>query len=149
MYVSLKYNIEYTCNGHVLSIYSNHCLHESPVSLLSGLLWIINLVPGGAKGTRLKLWLPKKYVRADNMGLTLELRSMLIVNSAWGKSLSHSLVWNYGSHLVSPASRWFLNVLFTCSTVLRLCWPGGASWNLTPFFIIISFKFAKHSLSII
>ena len=60
------------------------------------------LVPGGANGVVLKLKLPKNAAYADNEGFRLDDRNKFTVRLRWGRSRSHLLEGNFGSHVYNP-----------------------------------------------
>jgi hypothetical protein len=64
-----------------------------------------HLVPGGAKGVRLKSNFPNKWVAADIVGLIRDVRMRFRVSVTWGRSSHHECIGNCLSTEQSPATK--------------------------------------------
>ena len=68
-------------------------------------LWTRTRLPGGARGVRLKLKLPKVAAYAERMGLRREDCRRFNVMPHCGNNLSHSWIGKFGSSVAIPARK--------------------------------------------
>ena len=54
----------------------------------------------------------------------------LMVNVAWGSSLSHNVTGKVGSVPARMAGKWFLKLLIAASAIVCLCHPGDTHSSL-------------------
>jgi hypothetical protein len=113
---------------------------------LSGLTWIRQRIPGGARGVRLKSYSPCSWAYAESFGSMQEPRKRLRVNSACGRSLSQRCSEKSLSQLQRPATKCFLNVRIARSAALRRWTPGGTNWKSTSSLERRVFKRSEASL---
>ena len=70
-------------------------------------------------------WIKVKYEKSNKLVLTLEFLKRLMVNSACGINLSHSLIRKFLCHKDKPDSKWFfaqlLLIPFHIRELLNLC----------------------------
>ena len=64
-----------------------------------GFKWTSTYVPGGASGVALKLKSPQSAGCAERDGFRRDALTILRVNIAWGRSLSHSAIGKAGSQV--------------------------------------------------
>ena len=123
-------------------------------------------VPGGAKGTRLKLWGTSSTWYAESFGCTREVRNMLSVSCACLMSLHHRTDGKSLAYVQSPAMVWFLKVWMARSAALErwLCgstscifMPSSSRYVLTVFVATLSmmlntslkFRFFSYSIFVL
>ena len=82
---------------------SNPCGEKEAHCLV--FLWTMTWVPGGTRGVRLKLKLPKVAAYAERLGWQREDRRRFNVMSHCGNNLSHSWIEKFGSSVASPAKK--------------------------------------------